>query len=233
MIAVPGTFCAPLMFAPLASVLRETEDAVELEAVSWMDGSGPWDLASVAAGIAVRLASGSPRVVVGHSTGGAIALQLALEHSEVVAGLVLVDSGPSMRSHGDVGAILTRIRGGDVGEVVEAVIARSFDAAPPAEVADALLDYAHAVDPQAALDVLESQRATDFTDRLPEITCPVAVVHGRRDPVRTVDEAWAFADLLGAELTLLDCGHSPPFESPAAVAAVVAGVVRESRRRLS
>ena len=48
----------------------------------------------------------------GHSTGGAIALQLAIRHPDVVAGLVLVDTGAHMRGHGDVDATLERIRTG-------------------------------------------------------------------------------------------------------------------------
>src|ERR1700675_1521865 len=37
-----------------------------------------------------------PRVVVGHSMGGAVALQLALDHPELVDGLVIIASGAQL-----------------------------------------------------------------------------------------------------------------------------------------
>lgn len=56
-------------------------------------------------------ALGEPAVVIGHSTGGALAQELALAHPDVVAGLVLVDTGPDMHEHGDAGAILRHPHG--------------------------------------------------------------------------------------------------------------------------
>lgn len=224
MVGIPGTFCAPLVFDPLAVALRNHDEPMLLEAVSWMELPGPWDIPSVADNVASRIgASGNGSVlVVGHSTGGAIAMQLALTHPEFVAGLVVVGSGAHMKGHGDVGAIVHRIREEGPDDVIDAVLERSFASMPPEGVIGALRGYARSVDPRAALEALDSQRAVDFTDSLPGLGCPVAVVHGRRDRVRTVADAKAFASLFqGAKLTVLDCGHTPPFEAPTELAAVV------------
>jgi len=41
-------------------------------------------------------------LVGGHSTGGAIALQLALIHPKLVVGLLLIDTGANTHGHGDL-----------------------------------------------------------------------------------------------------------------------------------
>jgi pimeloyl-ACP methyl ester carboxylesterase len=72
---------------------------------------GPWDIPSLADGVAehVRRRHGRPVLVCGHSTGGAIALQLALTAPDLVAGALLVDTGAHMTGHGDVETILRRV----------------------------------------------------------------------------------------------------------------------------
>jgi pimeloyl-ACP methyl ester carboxylesterase len=131
-----------------------------------------------------------------------------------------------MHGHGDVDAIITRIRQAWGPGLLAAVIDRSFADPLPRDVRSAFLHYAERVDPRAAEEVLTSQRDLDLIDRLPELALPVAVVHGRLDPTRTVEQAQAFARAIpGARLHLLDCGHSPVFERPAEVAAIVRGLV--------
>lgn len=231
-----------------------------------MDGLGPWDIPSVAARLASSLRAASaggaadgapggaaggagPALVVGHSTGGAIALELALSAPDLVSGLVLVDTGPNMHDHGDVDGILRTIRDAWGEPLWAGILDRSFASPLPGDVRASFLDYARGVSRRAALDVLTSQRALDFLPRLAALECPVAVVHGLLDPVRTVAQASAFAAALAAAaapaltaagapagppvagspaapprpaLTLLDCGHSPPYEAPQAFAATLA-----------
>lgn len=235
---IPGTFCAPSMFDPLKAALAVDDGAnVALTTVGWMERHGPWDLPSVARAIAddLRHDGDGPVIVVGHSTGGAIALQLAASWPDLVAGLVLVNTGPDMSQHGDVGTIIDGVRGPDAGTVLAAVLDRSF-AEPPAEaVRRRLLAYARGLDPQVALEVLRSQKATDLGPTLRNITCPTAVVHGVHgvhDPVRTAAAAEVLAGRIrGATLTLLDCGHSPPYEAPQELAKVVRSVLRAADHR--
>jgi pimeloyl-ACP methyl ester carboxylesterase len=221
MVAIAGTLCAPQIFDPLAA--RLTDSAI-IDAVSWMTSPGPWDIPAVAAWVADRIRSdgATPVTLVGHSTGGAIALQLVLDHPELVDRLVLIDSGANMHGHGDVDAIIGRM-GDEWGpELFGMILDRSF-ARPlaPSQRAD-FLAYAEQVDPQAAHQILVSQRALDFAPRLEEIVCPVVVIHGRLDPTRSTGQAERFASAFtAAELHLLECGHSPMFELPEAVASIV------------
>lgn len=221
-VALPGTLCSPAIFEPLAAQLA---DVAAIEAVSWMTEPGPWDVPAVARSIAERIGDGDRVVLIGHSTGGAIALRLALARPELVRALVLLDTGPNMRGHGDVDAIITRIRERWGEELLAAVLDRSFARPLPPEVRAAFLRYAGRVDPRAAEEVLTSQRDLDLAPDLRRLDLPVAVVHGRLDPTRTVLQAQAFAALIpGATLHLLDTGHSPMFERPAEVAEIVRGL---------
>ncbi len=232
LVAVPGTFCAPSVFRPLAEALAEPapDDAVRVDAVrvepvrvesiSWMTEPGPWDIATIADRIALRLTE--PVLLLGHSTGGAAAMHLALTHPRLVAGLLIVNSGANMHGHGDVDRILATIETAWGPQLHSAVLDRSF-ATPPTEADRAeLLAYAAEVPQQAALDALRSQRDLDLTPRLAHLRCPVTVVHGVLDPTRTPDQARALAAAIpGALLRLVNAGHSPVYEVPDLLAAEV------------
>src|ERR1700742_806933 len=91
LVALPGTLCPPAVFGPLAAALA---GEVTVDPVSWLTEPGPWDIPSVAARTARYIAARWPGPVLlcGHSTGGAIALQLAATRPELVSGLVLADT---------------------------------------------------------------------------------------------------------------------------------------------
>ncbi|MGD6740660.1 alpha/beta fold hydrolase [Streptomyces sp. BH106] len=217
-IALPGTFCSPLIFERLPPLLDEH---IEMHALSWMTDAPSHRIEEVAEWVAGSIghAGQEPVLLVGHSTGGAIALQLALTRPDLVGALMLINTGPNMRHHGDVTSLIDSMRRDGTADVVRAVMDRSFHRVPPAEVRERLLEYGHAVPVQAALDALSSQHATDFAPRLAQLRMPVSVVHGRFDAVRTVADAEAMtAAVPGARLSVLDAGHSPMYEAPEQVA---------------
>ncbi|MEV5750634.1 alpha/beta hydrolase [Actinoallomurus sp. NPDC052308] len=232
-LAIPGTLCAPTVFRPLAQRLA---GQVEFDAVSWMTDSGPWDLGTIADRLAAHITRRHDRsvIVLGHSTGGAIALRLVADHAGLVAGLLLVDTGAHMRGHGDVDAILASLAR-DWGPRLHAqVLDRSFATPLDPAVRDELLDYAAAVPAEAALEALRSQREMDLTPGLARIDCPVTVLHGLHDPTRTPDQARELADAIpGARLRLLDTGHTPVHEDPDTVAAELRALLARSRERLT
>ncbi len=226
LVALPGTMCTPAMFEPLA---RQLAGEVTVDPVSWLTNPGPWDIPSVAERVADYIDHQwhGPVLVCGHSTGGAIALQLAIRHPDVVAGLVLVDTGAHMRGHGDVDATLERIRTGWGEELRAAVLDRSFLVPLAPEVRQEFLAWAAAVDQRAVYDVLTSQRDLDLTGELEHITQLAIVVHGRHDRARPPEQGQELATALpDAEFLIVeDAGHTPVYERPYTVAAAVRDVL--------
>ncbi|MDN5916912.1 MAG: alpha/beta hydrolase [Pseudonocardia sp.] len=219
MVALPGTLCSPAVFDALAQRLA---GRVRLDPISWMTEDGPWTVPAVAERRAARLDPDRPVLVLGHSTGGAIALQLAVSHPERVAGLLLVGTGAHMRGHGDVDAIIDRVEREWGPELHDAVLRRSFATPPSAGFEHVLRDYAARVPRQAALDVLRSQRDLDLSSELGRLRMPAVVLHGTHDPTRTLDQARELASALpDGELRVVPAGHTPVHETPDQAAAAV------------
>lgn len=221
-VALPGTLCPPAIFDRLA---RELGGAADVDAVPWLTEPGPWTITDVAESIARRiedLHAGGPVLVCGHSTGGAIAMHLALDHPHLVSGVLLVDTGAHMGSHGDVGAILRRVDDGWGEDLRAAVLDRSFANALDPTLRREWLAWASTVQQAAVKAVLTSQAALDLRARLPLLTAPTRIVHGTHDHARSVDDARELAQLIpGARLTIVDSGHSPVHETPRDVATVL------------
>ncbi len=230
LVALPGTLCSPAVFGPLALALG---GEVTVDPVSWLTQPGPWDIASVAARTARHIEDRwqRPVLVCGHSTGGAIALQLAVRHPELVAGLVLADTGAHMHGHGDVDAILRRVTDDWGEELRAAVLDRSFHVPLPRSVRARFLAWAAPLSPQAVYQVLASQRDLDLTSQLAAVSQPAVVVHGRYDRARAPEQGQELARALPrAQFRLLDAGHTPVYETPDAVAAAVRDVLGQVRQ---
>jgi 3-oxoadipate enol-lactonase len=229
LVGLPGTLCSPAVFEPMTRALAGEVDVVPF---SWLTQPGPWDVPSVAERVAGHLAENWswPVIVCGHSTGGVIALQLAVRHPALVGGLVLVDTGAHMHGHGDVDAILQRVKDNWGEDLRAAVLDRSFRDPLDDEARAGFLEWAAAVSQQATYDVLASQRGLDLTGELAGVTQPVIVVHGRYDRARPPEQGRELArSLPNAEFRLVETGHSPVYEAPAAVAAAVRDVLARTR----
>jgi len=157
-------------------------------------------------------------VLVGHSYGGAVALQAALLDPDRWGGVALVASGGRLR----------------VSPAILAAVAESSPDAPfrldaafgpgtPAAVVEAYAEATRSVPPTSALADWRACDAFDVLARLEEVRCPTLVVYASDDALTPPKHQRAMAARIpGAiEVALEGFGHMLPWEAPGAVARAV------------
>lgn len=171
-------------------------------------------------------------VLVGHSSGAALALRLALEHPERAAGLVLigpvVGEGAAPRLPARwllrtpqlerIGPLLMRRLGGEAGRTfLESAYSEPERIDP--EVHRAYRDATSVHDWDHGLwEVVKASRPPALAGRLGDVTAPALVMAGSEDAILSPDDARAVAEgLPAASFARLDgCGHAAHDECPEA-----------------
>ena len=179
----------------------------------------------------IRAEAPGPATVIGLSLGGYVALALACDHPDVVAGLVLANTraegdDPAARAGREQAIDTVRIDGLDtyIATLLPQVL--GADATPEAwERAQAI---AQVQDPEAVCLALEALRdRSDRSGKLGAIAVPTTVIAGSDDAVTPRDAARSLADgIPGATLAVIDgAGHLSALERPAEFAALVAAIL--------
>lgn len=160
-------------------------------------------------------------VIAGHSMGGGIALTLALDYNERLAGLALISSAARLRVNPAILSGLQADPAAISSQIVEWVYGPRAAPEQRRQYGRNLL----AVDRETLLgDWLACDRF-DVRDRLAEVDKPTLILAGTLD-VMTPPRAASFLaeHIAGADLTWLEgIGHMAPIEAPALVAAAVSG----------
>jgi len=167
----------------------------------------------------VRERSESPVHVVGLSLGGAVAMQLALAHPEVVSSLTLVNTFARLRS-GSSGFFrklvrLTFVALGRMDRVGEWVAAGLFPK-PDQELLRQAAAERIASNPRSAyLRAIWAATRFDICDRLSEINSSTLVIAGELDTTVSMEAKKELADQIpGARLVVIPAsGHATPIDA--------------------
>ena len=227
LVCLPGAMCSPRVFEDAAR--RSGLSALGL---GWLEGSGPFDLDSVAARVCNAIADLPSVILVGHSLGTPIAMLVALQESQTggtrIRGLVLSNSGANTHGHGDIAKLVDRLRA-DWGEAFwSEFMSRCFRTLPASPLLEELRAYPRKLDSGCVIEALLSQQAIDFAPLLHTLPrVPTAVVHGQHDPARTLAHAHEMANgIPWAALHVMDTGHTSCSEDPARFASILRDIAQ-------
>lgn len=157
-------------------------------------------------------------VLLGHSTGGAVAMQCALDHPERVAGLILIATGAKLAVHPDILNGLMADTESAVRMIVDWQWADGFEAAKARGVERLL-----GMDAALLHTDLAATNNFDVRDRLTEIHAPTLVIGGTADRMTPLKYSAYLCDHLpNAQLTTITGGgHMLMLEQAPAVASAV------------
>lgn len=203
-------------------VLARVPDSVTALAVS-LRGHGdseatadPVGIAGFAADLAVFIEAvcSPPVAVVGHSMGGAIAMQLALDRPDLVRALVLDAPVPAGGLPGMPEAVIADIRAqiADGARLAQTLQSTFYPPASPTRFAEFLADAVR-VSKTQCLQELDAFRLFDVAARVAQIRVPTLVLAGERD-VQCPPEAVrpTAAAIPGARYVLIgEAGHQIHF----------------------
>ena len=163
-------------------------------------------------------------VYVGHSTGGAIGYQLALDHPERLDALVLVDPVAADGEPADADEtqrFLERAR--DPSAFRRFVESRVFAGPIDSEMLAMVVEWALKASDGYFVDTVYALQALRLGDRLREIETPTLVFAGAHDRVVAREAIVKTADSIpDCHLHILDgAGHAPMLEAPDAFTTVL------------
>jgi pimeloyl-ACP methyl ester carboxylesterase len=161
-----------------------------------------------------------PRVVVGHSMGGAVALQLALDHPHLVDGLVIIASGARLFVP-EAAFDLART---NFPAECERLLRKGWPQADDATIAGEVAQMVE-VGQHTVLQDYAACLGFDVVDRLGEIRVPTLVISGDQDALTPLSLATELLEGIGQSVGVVvpEAGHWVMKEHPSTVALLISG----------
>jgi pimeloyl-ACP methyl ester carboxylesterase len=178
--------------------------------------------------------------VLGYSMGGRIALEFALTHPEMTAGLILSNSGigeapnPEMQERRKM--MVEVLQQGDIEVIAELMTEASFSPGLKERNPKAYEKYKSIKmqnDPSEYLAVMQAiVGAIDSPVDFGRLRCPTLIIAGDRDGFMSVSVGEAMREAIpNAEMHILPTGHAAMIEEPEAYNRIVLGFFEKLERR--
>ena len=160
-------------------------------------------------------------IIVGHSMGGGIALDLALDHPEYVLGLGLISSNARL---GVAQGVLDGLAlPATVPATIQTIIEWSFGPQVDADFKELAASRLRETRPAVLSGDMQACNNFDVLQRLPEINIPTLIVCGTEDKMTPLRYSEAMAvNIPNAALQTIDsAGHMVALEQPRRVAGIL------------
>lgn len=154
-----------------------------------------------------------PLHVVGHSMGGMIAFQLAVDHPELVKTLTIINSAPqvafpSFRSRLNFNLRALSVKWFGMKKLSESLAKALFPKPEQASFREMFIERWCENDPQAYLNSLKAFHDWNVMDRLSALHCPVLIMTGDRDYTPVAYKQFYIKFIKNGHLVVIkDSGH--------------------------
>jgi pimeloyl-ACP methyl ester carboxylesterase len=224
LLLIHGTAASAGSWEPMVPLLTGSHRVIRLDLLGCGRSARP-DGASYAvpdqarrAGAALDRLGVEHTIVVGHSSGGAVATALAERRPDLVTALVLVNTGPTMAAYLGEGAAIDPKRWPDLtDEQLRQALSSGF--APGYQIPQPFLDQVRDMDLHVFAATAHAVRAyldeRGLPQRLAALDKPLLVLFGEEDRRWRSSSAAEYRTVPGATVELLPgLGHSPNLEDP-------------------
>lgn len=215
-------------FDPLKQAMGQA-DLLALDMPGFADEPGlPQSFDSLKAWLAARLPK-EPSVIIGHSIGGMLGLDFALDHPERVAGLVLICTTPAFGGPDPSfkeAFLKARLSGLNAGKTMPEIapdMAKGYLGQGASDAAMVLgVEMAAGIPETTFRTVLETLVTFNRRNNLEAVACPCLIVAGTHDQSAPPKTMAKMADRIPtARYVELDAGHGLPLETPETLASAI------------
>jgi pimeloyl-ACP methyl ester carboxylesterase len=175
--------------------------------------------------LAVIEALEEPVFLVGHSLGGAVALNVALESPESLRAIGLVGTGAKLRVHPQILSLIDE----DFIKAVELILSWAFAPNPSSEIYQRAQGQMVQNGPEILKRDLSTCDRFDVMDRLHEMAVPALIICGRDDELTPIKYSEYLRDNLPeARLEIIEgAGHMVMLERPDELNSILARFAQE------